>query len=400
MTLLANIGEALSSLFEHRLRSTLTILGLVIGVAAVIAILTVGKGMAGAVSGILGGLSDRAFTVFPNAFQAESSRAALHASDIERLKRTVPNIADAVPAGGVARIVRIGHRRARLQLAGEGELRFSSTPLEYGRAISQADIASLGRVCVLSNRSYQRLFPQGGDPDGQSLRIGERRFVIVGVYAQPRTGVIPVQLVADVSMPYTTYVAEYVRNNPVFGARFFVEDPSRMVETEAATVRALVALKKGNVSYQTFDRRSFSAAIDAVFGTITFFVALIGGVALVVAGIGILNIMLVSVAERTREIGIRKALGATRHEILVQFFIEAFVLAALGCAAGLAIGIAAGWSVNDFLLVRVSGFVAPVPWVQSAIVAVAFASVTAIVFGTYPAYRAARLDPIEALRYE
>ncbi|MGH7682798.1 MAG: ABC transporter permease [Vulcanimicrobiaceae bacterium] len=400
MTLRANVAEALSVLLEHRLRSALTILGLVIGVAAVIAILTLGTGTAGAVAGLLGGLSDRAFTVFPNAYQAEGSRAALHAADIEKIKRIVPNLVAAVPAGGVARVVRNGHAHARLQLSGETAVRFTSTPLAYGRAISQSDIDGTARVCVLSDRAYKRLFPEGGNPVGESLRVGDERFVIAGVYAAPSSGIIPVQLVADVSLPYTTYVREYVRNSPVFGGRFLVGDPARITETEAATVRALVALKKGNVVYQTFDRRTFTASIDAIFDAMTFVVGAIGAVALVVAGIGILNIMLVSVAERTHEIGIRKALGATRAQILAQFFIEALVLAAAGCTIGLVIGIGIGLAVNGFFLVRLSGIVAPIPWLQSAAVAVAFAALVALVFGTYPAYRAARLDPIEALRYE
>ena len=398
--LLANIGEAILVLREHRLRSLLTVVGLVIGVAAVIAILTLGSGMSGAVGGILGGLSDRAFTVFPNAFQAQSSRAVLHASDIERIKRMVPNIVEAVPAGGIARTVTIGHRRARLSLGGESLSGFSNASLQLGRGISEADVASAAHVCVLSDRAYRRLFPQGDNPLGESLRIGERRFVITGVLAAPRSGIVPVQLNADVSLPYTTYVQEYVRNNAILGGRFVVEDRSLMAQTEAETVRALVALKKGNVAYQTFDRQSFSSAIDGVFGAMTLVVALIGGVALVVAGIGILNIMLVSVAERTREIGIRKALGATHAQILGQFFIEALVLAAMGSAIGLAIGLGTGWAIDDLLLIRVSGFVPVIPWVQSSLIAVGFASIVAVVFGTYPAYRAARLDPIEALRYE
>lgn len=400
MTLLANVAEALGALRENRLRSALTIVGLVIGVAAVIAILTLGSAVAGAVTGLLGGLSDRAFTVFPNTFQAESSRAALRASDIEKIKRTVPNIVAAVPAGGIARVVRVGHRRARLQLAGETAIPFAPTPFAYGRAISQADVDGLAHVCVLSDRAYRRLFPLGGNPVGGSLRIGDRRFLIVGAYAAPKNGVIPVQLVSDVTLPYTTYIQEFVRNNPVFGGRFLVQDASRMTETEAATLRALVALKKGNVVYQTLDRKTFAASIDAVFAALTFVVGAIGAVALVVAGIGILNMMLVSVAERTHEIGIRKALGATRAQILAQFFIEAFVLAAAGCALGLAIGIGIAWGVDKLLVVRLSGIVAPIPWLQSATIAVTFAALVAIVFGTYPAYRASRLDPIEALRYE
>ncbi len=129
-------------------------------------------------------------------------------------------------------------------------------------------------------------------------------------------------------------------------------------------------------------------------------VALIGAVSLLVAGIGILNIMLVSVAERTREIGVRKAIGATRFQVLAQFFVEALLLSALGCAAGLVLGLAVGYLVARFGLVAISGVVPALPWLRSILIATGFATVVTLAFGTYPAYRAASLDPIEALRYE
>ena len=132
----------------------------------------------------------------------------------------------------------------------------------------------------------------------------------------------------------------------------------------------------------------------------TLIVALIGAVSLVVAGIGIMNIMLVSVTERTREIGVRKAIGATSGQVLAQFFIEALLLSLVGCGIGLCIGLTIGWSVNTFALVRLSGVVAPIPWLQSVAIAVGFATIVTLLFGTYPAFRAARLNPIEALRYE
>jgi putative ABC transport system permease protein len=133
---------------------------------------------------------------------------------------------------------------------------------------------------------------------------------------------------------------------------------------------------------------------------VTLVVALIGAVSLLVAGIGILNIMLVSVAERTREIGLRKAIGATRLQVLLQFFIEALALSTFGCLVGLALGVAIGALVNQFAIVHLSGIVAPIPWLRSIAIATGFATVVTLAFGTYPAWRAATLDPIEALRYE
>ena len=123
---------------------------------------------------------------------------------------------------------------------------------------------------------------------------------------------------------------------------------------------------------------------------LTLIVALIGAISLLVAGIGIMNIMLVSVTERTREIGVRKAIGATNLQVLAQFFIEALLLSLTGCGIGLAIGLIAGWAINRFASITVSGIVAPIPWLQSVAIAVGFATLVTLLFGTYPAFRAAR----------
>jgi putative ABC transport system permease protein len=132
----------------------------------------------------------------------------------------------------------------------------------------------------------------------------------------------------------------------------------------------------------------------------TIVVALIGAISLLVAGIGIANIMLVSVTERTREIGVRKAIGAKRSQILWQFLIEALLLCGIGCAIGMSIGLAIGQTVNSLAIVKLTGYIAPLPWLQSLLITAGFAVIVTVAFGTYPAFRAAQLDPIEALRYE
>jgi putative ABC transport system permease protein len=232
------------------------------------------------------------------------------------------------------------------------------------------------------------------------VRVGERRFVVVGVLDRPTEGIIPVQFGGDVAIPYTTFEREYQRTNALFAAQFVVADPTRIGETEETVLQFLRNQRHGRSEYQTFDRKSLSSVIDGIFAALTLVVALVAAVSLVVAGIGIMNMMLVSVTERTREIGVRKALGATRGQVLAQFFIEALVLSAGGCGLGLLAGLAVGWCVNRYLLIAISGVIAPIPWLQSVTIAVAFATAVALLFGTYPAYRAARLDPIEALRYE
>jgi len=393
-------AEAFGVLAGNRTRSILTITGLIIGVAAVIAIQILGKGLSGAVTGVLGSLNDRSFYVFPNARQSDVLKAAIKYRDLERTTALFPNIAAAIPAGSVQRLMNVGHNRARLGLSADSDISFATVPLVYGRNISHDDVVQSAHVCVLTHNAYTRLFPDGGDPDGVSLRVAERRFVIIGAQGPPTQGILPVNFGGDVFIPYTTYQHEYLRSRPLIAARFLVHDPDQIAATETAVIAYFKAAKQGRAEYQTFDRKSFSSTVDGIFAVLTIVVALIGAVSLVVAGIGIMNIMLVSVTERTREIGVRKAIGATSTQVLAQFFIEALLLSLVGCGIGLIIGVALGGLVDRFALVAISGVVPEIPWVQSVVIAVGFATLVTLVFGTYPAYRAARLDPIEALRYE
>jgi len=393
-------AEALGVLAGNKTRSLLTILGLIIGVAAVISIQILGHGMSGAVSGVLGSLNDKSFFVFPNARQADFLKAAIKERDIQRAKELIPNIVVAMPAGGVQRRVSVGHAHTRLTLSADSDISFATVPLAHGRGLSSEEVAGSAHVAVLTNNAYTRLYPAGGDPVGTSIRIAERRFVVVGVQGKPTTGIIPITFGGDIYIPYTTYEHDYLRSRPLLFARFLVADASKIGETEVQVTKFFKDQKSGRAEYGTFDRKAFSSAIDNIFGVMTMVVALIGAVSLLVAGIGIMNIMLVSVTERTREIGVRKAIGATSFQVLAQFFIEALLLSLVGCGIGLVIGLTVGWTINRFALVALSGVVAPIPWLQSVTIAVGFATIVTLVFGTYPAFRASRLDPIEALRYE
>ncbi|HTD35068.1 MAG TPA: ABC transporter permease [Candidatus Elarobacter sp.] len=400
MTIFQYVAEAMAILSANRVRTLLTALGLIIGVTAVIAIQVLGAGMSGAVGGILGGLSDRAFYVFPNQRQTDFTRAAIRLEDLQRMKYAVPNVVDALPGGGLVREARFGHTHKRVTLGPGTDERFaSSTPVKYGRKLNADDVAEARHVAVLTADAYDKL-KIDGDPTGQSLRAGERRYTIVGVLDKATTGILPSITSSDVSIPYPVYEREYARGRAIIGARVLVDDIGQISQTENAAITWLQKIKHGRVEYQTFDRKSFSKAVDGIFTVITFVVALIGAVSLLVAGIGILNIMLVSVAERTREIGLRKAIGATRFQVLLQFFIEALALSAFGCLVGLVLGVTIGGGVNNLLIVKLSGIVAPIPWARSILIATAFATIVTLAFGTYPAWRAATLDPIEALRYE
>jgi putative ABC transport system permease protein len=392
--------EALSVLAANRTRTLLTAIGLIIGVMAVISIQVLGVGMSGAVTGVLSALNDNTFFVLPNQQQADFTRAAIKLSDLKRAKDEVPNVVDAIPANTRTLRARYGHSTRRVSLGGAAQERFAATtPLLYGRKFTVEDIQQARHVAVISNNAATK-FAITGDPTGTSIRVGEHRYTIVGLLGKSTEGIIPGPQAADIAIPYSTYEREYVRGRLIVFARVLMEDPSLVTKTEADMQAWLSRVKGGRVEYQTVDRKTLAKSIDGVFGVMTFVVALIGAVSLLVAGIGILNIMLVSVAERTREIGLRKAIGATRFQVLLQFFIEALALSAFGCLVGMVLGIAIGATINSLFIVKLSGITAPIPWLRSIGIATGFATIVTVAFGTYPAWRAATLDPIEALRYE
>jgi putative ABC transport system permease protein len=292
----------------------------------------------------------------------------------------------------------------RLKFGGESDKRFATAPVVAGHALDTDDVASAAGVCVLSDHALQRLFPAANDPNtviGQSIYVGSKRYVIVGVLGKTKidTAAMGFDISNDVAIPYTTYYNNYQRGSSFRAAQVLGSNSADLKDLENRAKQALTQAHNG-AEYQVFDFGFFTKTINGFFAVVGVIVSAVGAISLLVAGIGIMNIMLVSVTERTREIGVRKAIGAKRAQILAQFFVEALLLSATGCFVGMLIGVLLGGGANAAFISRISGVTAPIPWLEVLLIAAGFATIVTVGFGTYPAFRAAKLDPIEALRYE
>jgi putative ABC transport system permease protein len=391
--------EALATLSANRLRTALSLAGLIVGVGAVIAIQILGHAMTGATTGIFQGFSNYTFLVYPNSRNGFSQQQAVSFAEINALQ-SIPNVRLAIPYDQPNLLARIGHNAAQVAVGPTGaQAEFFSQPVAQGRLISQEEVDDAARVCVLSANGAQQLEPNGSILDA-TVRAGALPCRVVGVLEKPPSGAQNYNFGPDIYLPYTTFERHFLPERKSHQVLVLIADIGRIAATEDAVKSELQNLKNGKFSYQTFDNFFLAKLTARIFDALTLIVGVIAAISLLVSGIGIMNILLVSVTERTREIGIRKAIGARRAQVLAQFFFEAAILTFTGCALGTLVGIAIGWWVNTQYIIKISGVIVPVPWLSSVLLATLFAAAITLAFGTYPAYRAAGLDPIEALRYE
>lgn len=391
--------EALATLLANRLRTVLSLAGLIVGVGAVIAIQILGHSMTGATAGIFQGFSNYTFLVYPNSQNGFSQQQAVSFAEVNRLQ-SIPNVRLAIPYNQPTLLSRAGHNVDQLVVAPVGaQPEFFSQPVAQGRLISQEEVDSAARVCVLSANGAQQLAPGGSILD-MTVRAGPLPCQVVGVLEKPPSGAQNYNFGSDIYLPYTTFERHFLPERKSYQVLVLIADIGQIATTEDAVTSTLRQLKNGKFSYQTFDNFFIAKVFTRLFNALTLIVGVIAAISLVVSGIGIMNILLVSVTERTREIGIRKAIGARRSQVMAQFFFEAAILTFTGCGLGTLAGIAIGWWINTQYIVKISGVIVPVPWLSSVLVATLFAAAITLAFGTYPAYRAAGLDPIEALRCE
>jgi putative ABC transport system permease protein len=402
MRFLNVIKVALRALRRSALRSMLTALGIIIGVAAVIAMVSIGNGAKAQVEASIANLGQNIITVFPGNFTAGGVRggfgsaSSLTIEDVQAIRREVSGIAALSPemndraqvlANGLnwntsVRGEDVSYLDIRLWSIGEGEM------------FTEQDVRSAAKVCVIGKTVATQLFPDV-DPIGQSLRIRNIPFKVLGVLASKGFNYFGQDQDDTVIIPYTSHLKRIARRPNLNSIVMQTQTPEQMPRVQQEVTDLLQQRRNGREpDFTVRNQQELAEAATATTKTMTVLLGAIAGVSLIVGGIGIMNIMLVSVTERTREIGIRLAVGAHGRDVLTQFLVEAIILSVMGGTLGVLLGVGASQLVS-----KLNNW--PVLVSTTAIFgAVAFSAAIGVFFGFYPARKAAQLDPIEALRYE
>jgi putative ABC transport system permease protein len=393
--ILAYLAEACASLWRNKVRTALTMLGMIIGSSSIIAVFGLSKAATSGIEGTLDSFGTIPFTVQVDDSQDYPERAQLRYSDAARLQSDLGDeVYEVQPSWTRTWKVTYGKTSDYYSVGTLGVFQDDSLVMSSGRKVTANEVETAARVVALAQNVADRFFP-GGDAVGHVLTINGGRYEIVGVYAPIKSPLLNSIAGSDfIAIPFSTFyraVNEPPDNFQVYAKKGVSAD------TLSDQIRSSLRHLHGpQAQYQVIDGTAILKGFDQTLNIVGIGLAAIGTVALIVAGIGIMNIMLVTVTERTKEIGLRKSIGASRGDIMLQFLMESLVLALAGGGTGMVLGILFTGG-GAYLLSKQLGDLV-IPYLLVVSIALGFSIAVGMVFGLYPAYRASRLDPIEALR--
>ncbi len=405
MRFFATFRIALRALRRNKLRSVLTALGIIIGVGAVIAMVGIGNGAKAQVDAQIASLGKNVIIIWAGNVTSggvrmgQGNAGTLLMRDVEGIAQEIPGVVAVSPEIGLGGRVIAGSQNWNTRMLGESPEYFTirQWPFMAGMSFTEQDVRGATKVCVLGKTVADQLFGDE-DPIGQVVRIWSVPMVVVGVLAPKGMSVMGTDQDDVIYAPYTSVMKRFLRTinlraiNVQTTSQDLLTPVQRQIEALLREHHHISPPKEDDFTVR--NQEEIAQMATATTKVMTLLLAAIASVSLMVGGIGIMNIMLVSVTERTREIGIRMAVGAHARDILLQFLIEAITLSSLGGILGIAIGIGVAKTLS-----ALAGWPTLIS-IPAIVVAFLFSAAVGVFFGFYPARKASQLDPIEALRYE
>lgn len=418
MNLLENIKLALEGLRANKMRALLTMLGIIIGIASVIAITSLGDAMSNTLNETLSNVGGRNIQLYVMPKDVDGTYSNSDEDNItdEMIERFRERYGDEIEGleisnnvGAAKTVDVIPQQEMKITGANHDYFTVENIKIIQGRAISDRDVEGEKNVIVISSIMKKNLYGEGSDPIGKEIKVettyGSESFYVVGVYQDPMEDATQSAMMVAMGgsgrstayIPYTT--AKNITNDTTKGYSMIMLMASPNVSSTELATKAAAYFNKfysenSNSKVEAQSMESIMKEMNTAMSQVSMAIAVIAGISLLVGGIGVMNIMLVSVTERTREIGVRKALGAPNSAIRIQFLVESMIICIIGGILGILLG--AGFGALGGLLLKTT----VVPSLGSVALAVGFSMAIGVFFGYYPANKAAKLDPIEALRYE